>query len=460
MVDLPPAYLHRMQRLLADGYTEFLSSYDEPPAVGLRVNSLKLTAEKFKALSPYKLSPIPWAEMGFLVPPNERPGKHPYFAAGLYYVQDPSAMAVVELLQPQPGERILDLAAAPGGKTTHIAARMAGRGLLVANDIGQRRARYLVNNLERWGACNVVITNESSTRLAGHFGQYFDRVLVDAPCSGEGMFRKEPVSRGKWTPKEVQRYASLQNTILRDAALLVRSGGLLVYATCTFAPQENEGTIARFIKAHPDFEVVGTSSFPGMAPGRPDWLLDDERVPNLDLTVRIWPHQAPGEGHFIAVLRQKGGGNQPRNEYPGQLAGLPSDISHLYQTFCDDYLINPPHLQNLALKGSKLYMLPALMPDLQGLRVFHWGWWLGTGKKKRFEPSYALAMGLEAEDVRHQVPFTADDPRAKAYLHGQVLPSPGPDGWVVVTVDGYPMGWAKRVQGKIKSHSPRWLRWV
>ena len=216
---LHKAFLSRMQAQLGDDYAAFLCSYEQPPDVGLRVNTLKLTPAQFTALAPdllppNPLSPIPWAPAGLTLPPDSRPGKHPYHAAGLYYMQDPAAQAVTELLAPQPGERILDLSAAPGGKATHIAAKLQGQGLLVANDIHPGRVRDLARNIERWGAQNVVITNEAPPRLADHFGAYFDRVLVDAPCSGEGMFSKDPAVRGAWAPSLVKNYALRQGLIL------------------------------------------------------------------------------------------------------------------------------------------------------------------------------------------------------------------------------------------------------
>ena len=464
-MNLPPAFLDRMQTQLGSDFDAFLASYADPPDIGLRVNTLKLTAAKFSDLLqrtpsdliPAALTPIPWVPAGFNIASGARPGKHPYHAAGLYYLQDPAAMAVTELIDPQPGDRILDLAAAPGGKTTHIAARLAGEGLLVANDIHPKRVRDLAKNLERWGLRNAAILNETPPRLVNHFGAYFDKVLVDAPCSGEGMFRKDPGAIQEWTPKLVESCAIRQDGILKEAAQLVRPGGRLIYATCTFASQEDEGTIARFLAYHPDFEMVQLPHFDGFASGRSDWLPDIP--PELSAAVRLWPHKAPGEGHFIAVMqRQEFGSYQEPRSF--ETALISRDAQKYFAEFAAAALIWDPPKNRLALQGSYLYLIPENAPDLRGLKVIHWGWWLGTLKKKRFEPSHALALALQPEDVRQTFDLSANDPRTRAYLHGEVLPSPGDNGWVLVTVDSYPLGWGKRVQNRLKSHSPKWLRWM
>ncbi|MCJ7703754.1 MAG: RsmB/NOP family class I SAM-dependent RNA methyltransferase [Anaerolineales bacterium] len=441
-----------MKKLLGDEFDSFMASYDSPSSIGLRVNSLKLSPGEFSSLSPFPLTSIPWTQSGFTLPIDSRPGKHPYHAAGLYYLQDPSAMAVAELLDPQPGDRVLDLAAAPGGKSTHMAAKMGNQGLLVANDIHPRRVRDLSKNLERWGAQNTVVLNETPSRLVEHFGAYFDKVLVDAPCSGEGMFRKDPASRQEWTPKFVESCAVRQDGILRDAARLVRPGGRLGYATCTFAPEEDEGTIGRFLDEHPDFEIAHLPSYQGFSASH---------IPKLADTVRIWPHKAPGEGHFIAILQRKDNSDSALSRPPERWSGSNSgDWQPDFDSFTKATLKWKPPRNRLSLQGAYLYLIPEDVPELGGLRVVHWGWWLGTVKVKRFEPAHGLAMALRPGDFQDVFPLEAGDPRTMAYLHGDVFPSPGPKGWVLVTVDGFPLGWGKRVQNRLKSHSPKWLRWM
>jgi len=470
-----------MERLLGGGYPAFLASYAEAPSVGLRVNTLKITPEAFRQIAPFDLTPTPWCEAGFTLHKGAvEPGKHPYHAAGLYYLQDPSAMAAAELLDPRPGERVLDLASAPGGKATHIAAKMQGQGLLVTNEIHPKRAWELAGNLERWGATNVAITHETPERLVDRLEGFFDRVLVDAPCSGEGMMRKGEAARVEWAPELVRGCALRQTAILEQAARLVRPGGLLVYSTCTFNPEENEGTVARFLDAYPEFELIEPSRRPGFSPGRPNWL--DARVgaglapaqgaghpqgdaptssrANLTRTVRLWPHLAPGEGHFVAVLRRHDAEAvtaTPRSWRPDR---LPRSVEAAYLAFCAEHLATIPANERPALIGSYLYALPAALPDLTGLRFLHPGWWLGTIMKDRFEPSHALALALPPESARRSVSLAPDDPALAAYLRGEGFRSAGEAGWVLVCVDGYPLGWGKRVAGILKSHYPRGLRWV
>jgi 16S rRNA C967 or C1407 C5-methylase (RsmB/RsmF family)/NOL1/NOP2/fmu family ribosome biogenesis protein len=479
--EIPGAFLDHIARLLGDEYPAFLASYDAAPGVGLRVNTLKIAPEAFRQLAPFELAAVPWCDAGFMLAGgSQEPGKHPYHAAGLYYLQDPSAMAVAELLDPQPGERVLDLAAAPGGKATHIAAKLRGQGLLVANEIHPKRAWELAGNLERWGATNVAITNETAERLSERFAGFFDRVLVDAPCSGEGMMRKGAAARLEWAPELVRGCASRQTAILGEAARLVHPGGRLVYSTCTFNPVENEGTVARFLDTHPEFELAEPPRRPGFAPGRPDWLdigtvgaglapapdggRPQEDAPtgarsHLSRSVRLWPHLAPGEGHFIAVMRKCDAGPAAALPRPWRPARLPRPVETAYRSFCAESLTHPPIDVGPALVGSYLYALPAALPDLTGLRFLHPGWWLGTIKKDRFEPSHALALGLPSESA-HRVANRRIDAEIEAYLRGHPFTDVGEDGWSLVSVNGYTIGWGKRVAGILKSHYPRGLRWV
>ncbi len=487
-----------MAALLGDEYPAFLASYDTPASVGLRVNTLKIGVEAFLRLAPFDLRPVPWCPAGFVVitsppapllegetsppapllsgegrltPPSLAgkgagglgPGKHPYHAAGLYYLQEPSAMAVAELLDPQPGERVLDLAAAPGGKATHIASLMQGQGLLIANEIHPQRAWELAGNLERWGARHVAVTNETPERLAERFPGFFDRVLVDAPCSGEGMMRRGEAARREWTPELVRGCALRQVAILEQAARLVRPGGRLIYATCTFNPEENEGTIARFLERHPEFALIEPQCRPGFSPGRPDWL--SGQAPgtsrsSLARAVRLWPHLAAGEGHFIAVLTRADDAPTAPPPRPWRPAAVPRPVAAAYRAFCAAHLTAPPAVEHLALVGSYLYALPPGLPDLTGLRYLHPGWWLGTIKKDRVEPSHALALGLNCQDAQRVLDLPADDPALAAYLRGETLTSCGEEGWTLVAVDGFPIGWARRTAGRLRNHYPKGLRWT
>ena len=501
---LPPLFLQRMAALLGDQYAAFLASYDAPPAAGLRVNTLKISPEEFRRLAPFELTPIPWCPAGFTTSPpppppslagkgagglgalagkgagglgalagkgagglglaaaketgGGGPGKHPYHAAGLYYLQEPSAMAVAELLDPQPGERVLDLAAAPGGKATHIASLMKGRGLLIANEPHPQRVWVLAENLERWGAANVAITNETPERLADRFAGFFDRVLLDAPCSGEGMFRKSAAARQEWSPALVQGCAQRQSLILEQAGRLVRPGGRLVYSTCTFNPEENEETVARFLEAHPDFELIALPQRPGFSAG----VCGRDVACNVSTrVVRLWPHTGPGEGHFIAVLQRRADADVPvARPKPWRTTALPRPVERAYRAFCAQNLATVPAAERLALVGAYLYALPPDLPDLTGLRFLHPGGWLGTAKRDRFEPAHALALRLRPADVLRCADLPADSPDLRAYLRGESFRSASEDGWTLIAVDGFAVGWGKRVNGTLKSHYPKGLRWT
>jgi len=427
-IPLPPAFLKRMAHLLEGEYEAFLASYGRPPCGGLRVNTLKIPSAEFLALAPWSLERVPWCATGFTLPDDHRAGRHPFHAAGLYYLQEPSAMAVGEVLGAQPGERVLDLCAAPGGKATHLAAQLGGQGVLVANEVHRRRARTLAENLERCGVTNAIVTSETPERLASHWPGLFDRVLVDAPCSGEGMFRKSEVARREWGPKHVAGCALRQERILHQAALMVRPSGTLAYATCTFAPEENEGVIVRFLRAHPDFEIVAAPAFPGFAPGRPGWVANAEPLPGgIDWTVRLWPHHSPGEGHFIALLRRHG----PEASSPrlARRRALPTNAARLYRGFCAENL-HPLPCGAPALFGKSLYHVPEASPDLAGLRVTCPGWLLGTLRKGRIEPSHALALGITCSDALRVLDLSPEDDRVLRYLCGEVLNAPGEPGWV------------------------------
>ncbi len=462
---MPEKFISRMERLLGAEAGAFLAEFENVPRVGLRVNPLKIQPEAYLASLPFAHQPNPWLPEGAILLDDDAPGKHPHHAAGVYYLQEPSAGAVVQVLAPQPGERVLDLAAAPGGKATQVAAALQGQGLLVANEIHPQRVWDLAENLERWGVRNAIVLNETPERLAQRFPGYFDRVLVDAPCSGEGMFRKSPAALAEWSPELVQGCALRQGSILSPAAQMVRPGGWLVYSTCTFAPEENEGVISQFLQENPKFSLVPVSRFPGFQPGRQSWYPGGPA--ELAQTVRIFPHASPGEGHFIALLRCQGV-PEPETPTPKRTKAhpslptgsrLPAPVQAQFSAFWQDAFQTAPDLANLALVGSYVYRLPDPSLDLHGLKVIHPGWWLGEARPGRFEPSHALALAARPGEVRRVVSYPASSPEIGAYLSGEVLPSPGVDGWTLVCVDGFSLGWGKRVRGILKNHYPKGLRW-
>lgn len=455
MINLPQDFLNKMKELLQDEYEDFLKSYEADRKQGLRVNTLKITVEEFLTLSPFTLERIPWVPEGFFYQHEERPGKHPYHEAGLYYIQEPSAMAVGEIVEPEPGEKVLDLCAAPGGKSTHLASKMKQAGLLVTNEIHPARAKILSQNIERMGIKNAVVTNESPDRLAKRFPSFFDRIMVDAPCSGEGMFRKDPDACSEWSMENVAACSIRQLDILLCAASMLKYGGRLVYSTCTFAPEENEAVISQFIKEVPSFEIEEIKVYEGFSRGRKDWAKDGGS--DIDKTVRLWPHKIQGEGHYIAVLRKKAGENPPKLK----LAETLKDERSLkeYNQFVKDTLQIKPRGQYL-LFGDQLYIVPDEMISLQNLKVLRPGWHLGTIKKNRFEPSHALALSLKGEEVQHTWNLTADSPDLAAYLRGESIPAKGSKGWYLVQVDGYSIGWGKLSNGILKNHYPKGLRWM
>ena len=427
---LPKAFLQRIKCQLNEEYPAFLESLARPRAVALRFNPLKGKLPKMDFVQ----SPVPWEPMGYYYDQDSRPGLHPYHEAGVYYLQEASAMSAVALLDPQPGEKICDLCAAPGGKTTQIAGRMAGEGFLLCNEINPKRAKILSRNIERMGVSNALVTNEHPARLAEKYAGYFDRVLIDAPCSGEGMFRKEEAAVTDWSQETVEMCARRQAEILHSGAALLKPGGRLVYSTCTFAPEENEQTIARFLETHSDFfmEEVPAPWFTPAGKGM----------------FRLWPHKLLGEGHFAAVLRKTDGEESDTAPIKGEK--LPKE----WVTFAKELQIDLP-VGTPIFFGQSLYWVPLNMPDLHGVKVLRPGLELGEVKKGRFEPAHALALWLKsAANTRN---LSADSQEAARYMRGETLPDTN-RGWTLLQVDGYSLGWGKGDGKVLKNHYPKGLR--
>ncbi|WP_127532476.1 RsmF rRNA methyltransferase first C-terminal domain-containing protein [Paenibacillus kobensis] len=461
---LPASYIKQTRELLGDGADAFLASYDAPRAYGLRLNPLKVNAlhlsegELSRLKSEFDLQPIPWCATGYYYDETTRPGKHPYHAAGLYYIQEPSAMSAAEALDAQPGETILDLAAAPGGKTTQIAGAMNGEGLLIANEIHPARAKILSENVERCGIRNAVVTSASPDQLSVRFPAMFDRIMLDAPCSGEGMFRKDPDAIAEWSPEHVQMCAARQADILEHAAIMLKPGGRLVYSTCTFNRSENEKAMNTFVALHPEFTLVHTE--------------------------RLWPHQCKGEGHFVAVLTKSAEAEDaaalrsPESDSRSRKVGKPSKTGgkanrfdlelSLFEAFAKDTVpalrLGPGEPVRF---GDALYWLPHdkdgrfTASSMEGLKVVRPGLQLGELKTKRIEPAHALAVALRSNEAANAntVSYSADAPETAAYLRGEALQADtGLTGWTIITVDGYPIGWAKASNDQLKNHLPKGLR--
>lgn len=484
---LPEKFLERMQNMLGEEYPAFLESLSGKRYRALRLNPLKTRIQEGKEKLPFTLSPVPWTKNGFYYEEEEQPGKHPYHEAGLYYIQEPSAMAPVPCLmeerasaaaiperqeghvsataiperqeEPATPGRVLDLCAAPGGKSTQIAEYMRGCGMLITNEIHPQRAKILSENIERMGISNAIVLNETPESLSKRFIAFFDRILVDAPCSGEGMFRKNDNAGEEWSEENVALCAERQDGILDCAATMLKPGGRLVYSTCTFAPAEDEGSVSRFLETHPDF------------------CLEKEE--------RLMPHKIKGEGHFLAVLHREGG-QLSSAATAGTEKSLTLKDCREFLDFAKEALTIPAEeltAGKILLRfGEQLYLAPAETPSLRGLKVLRPGLHLGTVKKNRFEPSHALALFLKKEQVVHAVNLACDGTAVRKYLEGQTLTigegcdvemahiiTRGrmaaeqadvslPKGWCLVCVDGYSLGWGKAAGAVLKNHYPKGLR--
>ncbi|WP_435921659.1 RsmB/NOP family class I SAM-dependent RNA methyltransferase [Paenibacillus sp. DYY-L-2] len=466
---LPESYRSQIIAMLGEAEANrFLGTYEKERAYGLRINTLKVLPDSTPAKTLeelFHLRPVPWCGTGFYYEEQTRPGKHPYHAAGLFYIQEPSAMSAVELLDPQPGETVLDLAAAPGGKTTQIAAKMKGKGVLISNEIHPARARILAENVERMGIQNAVVTQASPPELSARFPMTFDRIMLDAPCSGEGMFRKDPDAVLEWSPEAVEACAARQWDILQDAVAMLKPGGRLAYSTCTFNRRENEDTIQKLLAEYEELRLI------------------EEK--------RVWPHLQEGEGHYVALLeREKSGGSHTEGvaegkngkeekrsgrKQPRQGKGGGSgvrDTALAWEAFRSFAAEELPGLRvdgEPLLFGEALYLLPrseglSLTAErLSGLKIPRAALQLGEVRKGRFQPAHALAMAANPAASARVWPLAADSPGVAAFLHGETLPVPDElRGWCLVTVacggESFPLGWGKASAGQLKNHLPKGLR--
>lgn len=454
MMKLPQEFKDRMKQMLGEEYAAFEAAYGSPCEKALRINPGKAGRE-FLERAAFPLTPVPWAEYGYYYDGDASFGKHPYHEAGVYYIQEPSAMAVAEYLDVRPGDRVLDLCAAPGGKSTQIAAKMNGQGILFSNEIHALRAKILSENIERMGIPNAIVTNETPKRLSEFFAGYFDRILVDAPCSGEGMFRKNEAACAQWSMEAVALCAKRQDEILSFAAGMLRPGGKMVYSTCTFAPEENEGSVSRFLKCFPEFKILPAEKKEGMVGGNPAWA--GNAAERMEDTVRLFLHRLRGEGHYFALLQKDG--EAYRKDFSGDMEKTKAPVEDCREwiDFCRENLKRAPEGKLLSF-GDQLYLLPEQAPSLKGIKVIRPGLHLGTKKKNRFEPSHALALYLKKEDVCRSFDLPADGTEIFRYLNGEAVCADGEKGWYLVTTDGYSIGWGKLSGGMMKNHYPKGLR--
>ena len=481
-MNLPIEFEKKMKAFLGNEWEEFLYSYDNNRFQALRFNTLKVgknksVEEEIAGIMDKLCIPmdkkVTWANDAYYYDEEKRPGKHPYHEMGLYYIQEPSAMSAAALLAPKPGMRVLDLCAAPGGKSTQLATYLGDSGLLVSNEINTQRSRILSQNIERMGIKNAIVTNEDSFVLASHFPSFFNAIQVDAPCSGEGMFRKLPEAVEQWSTENVAICAERQKEILDNAAVMLKPGGVIVYSTCTFSREENEDVVEHFLESHSDF--------------------------TLEEMERFWPHKVDGEGHFVAKLVRRGSVNEFDADYEVceencnkvEDTGLKADRKtkknknnknrknetkpaltkenmKLLSEFLDETVSEDmaAWIKNsrLVMFGEQLYRLPDMEVDIKGLKVQRAGLHVGEFKKQRFEPSHSLALALKLSDAQNVVKLTCDDPQTTGFFNGQSVmlsdwqAAECKKGWALVCVDGYPAGWGKVNGAQVKNHYPKGLR--
>ncbi len=459
-MNLPIEFEKKMKAFLGNEWDDFLYSYDNNRFQALRFNTLKVQSqeERMRILNVFGISSdkrVSWANAAYYFDENVRPGKHPYHEMGLYYIQEPSAMSAAALLAPKPGMRVLDLCAAPGGKSTQLATYLGDSGLLVSNEINTQRSRILSQNIERMGIKNAIVTNEDSFVLASHFPGFFNAIQVDAPCSGEGMFRKLPEAIEQWSMENVAICAARQKEILDNAAVMLKPGGTIVYSTCTFSKEENEDVIEYFLERHPDF--------------------------TLEEMERFWPHKVDGEGHFVAKLVRRGcvdtdlkadrktkKNKNSKNRKNETKPALTKENMELLSEFLDETISGDmaAWIKNsrLVMFGEQLYRLPDMEVDIKGLKVQRAGLHIGEFKKQRFEPSHSLALALKLSEAKNVVKLTCDNPQTIGFFNGQSVmlsdeqAAECKKGWALVCVDGYTAGWGKVNGTQVKNHYPKGLR--
>ena len=493
-MNLPEAYVQAMKALLGEEYEAYLESFSAPVFRGMRINRMKVDPKTCQELAGKALRPVPWVENGYFYEDADQPARHPHYYAGLYYLQEPSAMTPASRLPVSPGDRVLDLCAAPGGKATELGACLAGEGVLLANDISHSRAKALLKNLELFGIPNLFVTSEDPARLAVYYEGWFDKVLIDAPCSGEGMFRREHSMIGFWEEKGPAAYVPVQRELLEQGVRMLKTGGMLLYSTCTFSPEEDELQILGLLERHPELTTVPVTPYEGFCPG----------LYGLADAVRIFPHKMEGEGHFLVLLKKQAGvpgqsGNAdgvttpglpegriscasnadfPKNKkkkgekLPGQerrmllsKEQLPPCAEAFLSCIKGDRLFGQADAGTgkkggFLIEGEQLYYLGPDMERKAHVRYLRTGLLVGSIKKDRFEPSQALAMALQKAEFAAVLDYKGRDPDVIRYLKGETVMLPAhtegtklqaASGWILVCVDGFPLGWGKAAGGRLKN---------
>ncbi len=430
---LPENYLIEMKDLLKDEYDAYLKAMEEPSVNSLRINTRKISVDDFLKISPFSLTPVPWCSNGFYYDASERPGTHPYYYAGLYYIQEASAMAPASLLPIDQGDIILDACAAPGGKSTAIASKMDETNLLISNDISASRQNATLKNMERFGVTNAYVISDDLSRMAKKYEGFFDKILIDAPCSGEGMFRKDPSLINSWIEKGSDSYVPVQKEITSSCLTMLKEGGIMVYSTCTFSIKEDEEIIQHLMNLDSSLTLLEMHQ-EGFEKGK---------VQGYENCMRLFPHKLKGEGHFVAVM-QKGNASKAMHRK--------EKLHSFHQLDFDNFLhqvTKPLDHGYFKYIKDKIYWIPDTVFDTSNIRVLRSGLCMGTMKKDRFEPSQHLAFALKDTEFKNVLSLSVNDPRVEKYLRGETIPYEGKDtGWVLVCLDKYPLGF-----GKIQNHT-------
>ena len=452
-MELPVKFKNNMINLLKDEYSSYEACLDKPMFHGIRINTSKISIEEFLKINPFTLTPVPWCNNGFYFDEKlDKPSKHPYYYAGLYYIQEPSAMTPANVLPVCEGDKVLDICAAPGGKSTELFAKLNQTGVLVSNDISASRAKALLKNLEVFGATNALIISEAPYKLSERFENYFDKILIDAPCSGEGMFRKSGSMITAWENNGNELFADLQRSILKEIVKMIKPGGMILYSTCTFAPLENEKSIEYLLSLDESLSIAAFDKNELFDDGHPEW--SDTNNEDLKKCARLWPHRLNGEGHFVCLVKKDSECEQfsKSSHYRIKKAKLDDAtikfLKHVSYPF--DY-------DRFEIAQDRLYYIPDTFPEVKGLRILRCGLYVGDIKKNRFEPSQSLAMAIKSDQFDNVVNLSCEDERINKYLKGETIEVDGDNGWALVCVDNYPLGWGKLNNGILKNkYLPGW----
>ncbi len=462
---LPEKFIDEMKDLLKEDYDNYIACLDNPMYHALRVNTLKISVEDFLKISPFELTPVPWCKNAFYYDDAIcKPSKHPYYYAGLYYLQEPSATLPATTLPIEEGDIVLDICAAPGGKSTELAAKLKGTGFLVSNDISASRAKALLKNLEVFGVDNMMICCEAPNTLSKAFPEGFDKILIDAPCSGEGMFRKSYSMVTAWEQNGTEMFAGIQRGILNEVVKMLKPGGMILYSTCTFSQLEDEKSVEYLLDLDENLEIVPFEMAEGFVCGKPEYT--ESKDESYKYCARLFPHKIKGEGHFTVLLKDKREKEDGiKNDYFIKPSKLPEELKDFLSNINKDM-----PSRRFEIKKEKVYFIKEACPDTEGLRILRQGLLFGEIKKNRFEPSEALAMSLKKEEFRLTLNLSREDERVLRYLKGETIDiteteatieegfkDKKKEGYILILVDSFPLGFGKLKNGTIKNkYLPGW----